>query len=82
MNEDVATFLDLAYRRTVLGQRVEPDSALQDDAQFEAALRAELARINAIGLGANLASRDFVSYQHKRAIEGALAELKRRKDAP
>jgi hypothetical protein len=81
MTDDIASFLDLAYRQKVLGQRVYPESVLRDDVQFIAALRTELARINAIGLGANLASRDFASYQHKRAIEAALIELERRGDA-
>ncbi len=81
-NKQVSRFLDLSYRRTVLGQAVQPDSVLSDDVQFKAALQAELSRIGRLGLGANLASRDFASYQHKRAIEAALLELERRKNAP
>ena len=80
-DQQVAEFLKLAYRRMVLGQNVQPDSVLTDDAQFVAALKAELARINRLGLGANLASRDFASYQHKRAIEAALVKLEN-KNAP
>lgn len=79
MNGDLRRYLDLAYRRTVMGEDVEPDSVLTSE--IEAALKAELARINRLGLGASLASRDFASYQHKRAIEAALAELERRKNA-
>ncbi len=80
MNGDLKRYLDLAYRRTVMGEDVEPDSVLT--AEIEAALKAELVRINRLGLGANLASRDFATYQHKRAIEAGLAELERRKNAP
>jgi hypothetical protein len=81
-DQQMARYLTLSYRRTVLGQNVRPDSVLTDDVQFVAALKAELARINRLGLGANLASRDFASYQHKRALEAALAELETRQNAP
>lgn len=68
-------YLTLAYRRTVQGENVDPDSALQTTEEYKAALKDELRRINKLGLGANLASRDFVSYQNKRAIEAALKKL-------
>ncbi len=82
MSKTLAQYLALAYRRTVLGEAVDPDSVLTDDEEIVAALKAELVRINRLGLGANLASRDFVSYQAKRAVEAALAEIERRKNAP
>ncbi len=82
MNRTLAQYLSLAYRRTVQGEAVDPDSVLTDDAEVVAALKAELARINRIGLGASLASRDFASYQAKKAIEAALVELENRKNAP
>ena len=80
MDNRIVEYLDLSYRRNVLGDhRVIPERALRRDPEYIAALTAELKRIR--GLGAvNLASRDFVSYQHKRAIEAALAELERPKN--
>lgn len=78
----LAAMLDLAYRQRVLRQNVTPDSVLVDDAAFKAAVEAELARINGLGLGANLASRDFATYQQKLALEAALAKLKEKDNAP
>lgn len=80
-DKNIAQFLDLSYRRRVLGQTVQPDSALLDDDKFVAALQAELSRIRGLGLGANLASRDFALYQHQQTIEAALGEIKRRRAA-
>lgn len=78
----LAKYLNLSYRRTVLGERVDPDSALEDDENYVAALRAELARVRKIGLGASLVGRDFAMYQRQKAIEAALETLvKRQKNA-
>ena len=82
MNPKVAKYVDLYYRKHILGQRTTPESALEDADEFIAELEAEKARIRGLGLGASLASRDFASYQHLRAIEAALVKIKEmRRDA-
>ena len=81
MDPKIADYLNLSYRHDVLGdRRVIPANALSANPEFVAALKAELKRIRDLG-SSNLAQRDFVSYQNVRAIEAALAELERRKDA-
>lgn len=76
MDPRIAQYLDLSYRRSVLGDhKVIPEQALREDPEYIAALEAELRRIRALGLGSDLARRDFVSYQHARAIEAALKRL-------
>jgi len=77
----IANYLNLSYRRNVMGEDVDPDSALPNDAETVAALKAELARIKAKGIDmSKLSRRDFATYQHVRAIEAALARLEN-KDA-
>ncbi len=76
MTPRVAKYLSLYYRQQVLGQRAAPDSALANDDGLMAELEAEKSRIHGLGLGASLASRDFATYQHLRAIEAALAKIK------
>ena len=39
-DKQLARFLDLSYRRRVLGQPVQPDSVLEDDDTFVAVLPA------------------------------------------
>jgi len=73
----IIPYLGLAYRRDVLKQPVNPESALEYDAEYKAELETELARINELASHVgNLAQRDFASYQNRRAIEAALARLK------
>jgi hypothetical protein len=72
MSEALTKYLLASYRKDVLHQSVE--ATMPADPTVVAAAKAELARINALGLGASLAQRDFVSYQHKRAIEKFLRE--------
>jgi anti-sigma factor ChrR (cupin superfamily) len=74
----VMKYLDLAYRRRVLGEHIKPEQLIEADEEFAAAVRARLARINSLGLGANLANRDFASYHHKAALERALAIIEQR----
>lgn len=77
----IATYLDLSYRRDVMGQNVNPEAALAGDPEYRAELEAELARIKVLRARVgNLAQRDFVSYQRGRAIEAALARLDKEKD--
>lgn len=77
----IATYLDLSYRRDVMGQNVNPEVALARDPEYRAELEAELARIKVLRARVgNLAQRDFVSYQRGRAIEAALARLDKEKD--
>ena len=77
----IASYLDLAYRRDVMGQKVDPESAMAKDPEFRAELEAELARIQKLRAKiGNLAQRDFVSYQSGRAIERALLRLDKEND--
>ena len=67
-------YLAQAYRRDILGESgvVEmpaPDPQLIED------VKAEIARIDALRLGAHLVNRDFCSYQNRRALVDLLARL-------
>ena len=67
-------YLTQAYQRDVLrasGPVVTP----RGSAQLVDEIKAEIARIDALKLGANLANRDFVSYQNRRALVGLLGQL-------
>lgn len=71
MTPDMLRYLSLSYRCDVLGDRtVQPMSAWSDGLRAEA--HAELKRINALGPPTDLAQRDFVSHQHRRALMRAL----------
>lgn len=74
-HERLARYLAQAYRRDILGESaaVEVPSA---DPELIAEAKAELVRIDGLKLGAHLVSRDFVSYQNRRALEALLAKLK------
>jgi hypothetical protein len=73
-NAELDRYLTQVYRRDILGESVEVGMPVPDP-QLLADIKAELARINALRLGANLASRDFVSYQNRQALEKLLAQL-------
>jgi hypothetical protein len=80
----VTEYLGDCYARDVLRKDAMP--TMPDDpeelAAFEAKLRERLDKINRIGIrGADLASRDFASYQQKRAILAALKSLEEKKNA-
>lgn len=70
MSEALTRYLVQAYSRDVLRKRTVVEMPTNPDV-IEAA-RAELKRINAMGLGANLAQRDFATYQRKGALEKLL----------
>jgi hypothetical protein len=68
-------YLEKVYRRDVLGESVEIEMP-EPDPKLMAEIEAELARIDALKLGAHLASRDFVSYQNRRALLALREKLK------
>jgi hypothetical protein len=73
-NEQLNRYLTQVYRRDILGESVEVGMPVPEP-QLVADIKAELARIDALRLGSNLASRDFVSFQNKQALEKLLAQL-------
>lgn len=72
---DLRDYLVQAYRRDILNESVVVEMPAPDP-KLIAEIETELARINALGLGANLINRDFVSAQNKQALEKLLAQLK------
>ena len=68
----LGVYLNASYRRDVMRETVEVTMPAPDP-EVKASTEKELARINALRLGVNLAQRDFASYQHKRALERLLA---------
>lgn len=64
------------YRRDILGES-EAVEMPEPNAELIKAAKAEMARIDALHLGANLVNRDFVSYQNRRALAALLAELEK-----
>lgn len=67
-------YLMQAYRRDVMGQSVTIEMPQVDLKEVEA----QIARIDALRLGAHLASRDFVSYQNRRALTLLREQFKKR----
>lgn len=61
-----------AYRRDVLGK---PYQLPQMHHAMIPMIKERIAKIDALRLGASLASRDFVSYQNRRALVRLLEEL-------
>ena len=84
MSEELDRYLTDSYRQDILGESVEVGVPAPDP-ELIADVKARIARIDALRLGPNLASRDFVSYQHRQALVRLLAELQaeqaRRKEA-
>ena len=74
-HEVMTDYLVQVYRRDILGESVGVEMP-QPDPKLIAEIEKELARIEALRLGANLVNRDFGSYQRKRALEPLLAQLK------
>ena len=73
MNPRLGEYLWQAYRHDVLHESVMVEKPeLTDEMRTEA--KAEIARIDALRLGADLARRDFASYQHRRALKALLGE--------
>ena len=75
MSEQFERYLADCYRRDILGESVEVAMPAPDP-KFIEEIEAEIARIDALRLGPNLASRDFVSYQNRRALEALLVRLR------
>lgn len=72
-------YLTEAYRRDVIGESVTVEMPDADRALL-LEVQAEIARIDALRLGANLASRDFVSYQNRRALLRLLDQIKEKQN--
>ena len=73
-HDQLTRYMSERYQHDILGKPIPVVTPHKDDALI-AAIKAELARIDALKLGANLANRDFVSYQSRRVLEELLAEL-------
>jgi hypothetical protein len=78
MNEKLDQYLAQAYRRDILGESGVVEMPAPDP-QLLASVKAEIARIDALRLGAHLVNRDFVSYQNRRALVKLLAQLEAQK---
>ena len=74
MRKALARYVAEHYRRNVLHESVNITPLATDPGLIEE-IKAEIARIEALRLGASLAQRDFVSYQERRALEELLAAL-------
>jgi hypothetical protein len=74
MSDDLNRYLTQCYQRDILRESVEIAPLATTEEQI-AEIKAEIARIDALKLGSNLASRDFVSYQNRRVLVSLLAEL-------
>jgi hypothetical protein len=74
MTDDLGRYLNDSYRRDVMGESVKVETPAAEPGLIER-VRATLASIDALRLGANLINRDFVAAQHKRALERLLREL-------
>ena len=73
-------YLTESYRRDVMGEPVKPAvPAVEPDLVRE--VEAEIARIDGLHLGASLASRDFVSYQNRRALMRLLVQMRANQNA-
>jgi hypothetical protein len=81
MRRDLKLYLARAYQRDVMRSPAQPSPIQRASAESEplvmdpelvAEIKAEIARIDALRLGANLVSRDFVAYQNRRALVALL----------
>jgi len=75
MSEPLDRYLADSYRRDVMGESVKVEIPAGDP-QLVAEIETEVARIDALHLGANLANRDFASYQNRRALVRLLMQLR------
>jgi hypothetical protein len=78
---ELGHYLSEVYRRDILGESVRVEMP-QADPKLIKEIEAELARIEAIGLGADLASRDFGSYQRRRALRDLLTQIRKSEPPP
>ena len=72
----VDDYLAQSYRRDVLGTQNDVKTP-ERSAELIADVKARIAKIDGLRLGATLASRDYVSYQNRRALVRLLAELEK-----
>lgn len=75
MNPSLDKYLAQVYRRDILGKPTVIEVP-EPDPQMMADVEAEIARIDALRLGAHLANRDFVAYQNRRALVALRDQLK------
>ena len=68
-------YLTESYRRDVMGESVKVEMPVAEP-DLIAEVEAEITRIDGLHLGASLASRDFVSYQNRRALMRLLLQLR------
>ena len=71
---DLGRYLTQAYRRDVKGESVKIEMP-KATAELIASIKAQVAHIDGLGLGANLVDRDFVGYQNRRALARLLVQL-------
>ncbi len=74
ITDEVSRYLTDSYRRDILGESVEVGMPLPDPQTIDR-VRKMIADIDALRFGANLAQRDFVTFQHRRALVKLLAQL-------
>jgi hypothetical protein len=74
MTEELDHYLTDCYRRDILGESVGVEMPAPDP-KLIASAKAEIARIDALRLGASLVNRDFVAYQNRRALIKLLQQL-------
>jgi len=75
MSEPLDRYLTDSYRRDVMGESVKVEMPKVDPKLVEE-IENEIARIDSLHLGASLASRDFASYQNRRALVRLLMQLR------
>lgn len=80
MRPELRRYLADMYRRDILGESVRVEMPQVDPKLIEE-IETEIARIDGLRFGANLANRDFSLYQRRRAL-GRLLEQIRREQKP
>jgi hypothetical protein len=78
VSEPLDRYLTQSYRREVLGEKIEVEMPAPED-KLIAEIEAEIAKVDALHLGAHLASRDFAAYQNRRAMQRLLMQLRTEK---
>jgi hypothetical protein len=72
--EQLDRYLTDVYRRDILGESVEVQMP-ELNAELIADIKARIAGIEALRLGANLAQRDNALYQNREALKKLLVQL-------
>jgi hypothetical protein len=67
MSPELSKYLSDCYRRDVLGENLEVEDPPRTG-MLTLEIAAEIARIDGMGLGANLAQRAFADHQHRKAM--------------